>query len=471
MTDRDAQGDAEALYERGLRHANGGDHAAAVKCFERVVALDPRHAPAFNALGNMAKLRQDWNAAIESYRRSVALRPESVAARTNLGGCLRNAGLDEEAFEHLSTAYGLDPENALACLNYGLGLLDAGRVEEAESRIVESIRLSADLAEAHSALGTLRLSQGRFGEGWRDYEWRMRSPLWERQLAVSCPVWKSDDISGKTLLVRAEQGLGDQIMFASCLPELIDRCETCLIECDLRLKKLFVRSFPRAHVYARRLKGEPGWLGEGRAPGLQVQIGSLPERLGRDWGRFPALPYLAADPARVAAWRKRLAQLGHGPHIGLSWRGGMPQTRQAARSIPLATIGEALGGIPAQWISLQYGDVEAELSAVAAGSGMRVHHWQDGVSDMDELAALVTALDAVVSVQTAVVHLAGALGRRVWALVPVVPEWRYLREGETMPWYASVRLVRQPRSTDWSDVLERFVPQLQALNPQLQALN
>jgi ADP-heptose:LPS heptosyltransferase len=259
------------------------------------------------------------------------------------------------------------------------------------------------------------------------------------------------------VLAYAEQGLGDQIMFASCLPDALVRAESMVVECDPRLCALFRRSFPGARVVPQEAAWPPSWLASGAEITAQIAMGSLPGLFRPNADSFPQhTGYLSAAPDRVAAWRDRLAGLGPGPKIGLSWRGGLPTTRRNLRSLDLASLAPLLGGIPAQYVSLQYGDSTSEVEVLAETRGIRVHHWQDAIDDYDETAALVTALDMVITVCTSIVHLGGALGRPVRTLVPTVPEWRYGRAGDRMNWYPSVRMYRQQRLGEWGDVLDKL---------------
>jgi hypothetical protein len=192
-------------------------------------------------------------------------------------------------------------------------------------------------------------------------------------------------------------------------------------------------------------------------------MGSLPLYLRKREEDFPRHPgYLKADPARVAYWRQRLAGLGTGLKVGISWRGGTSKTRIRSRSIPLADWLPVLQQHGVDFVSLQYGDVADELEQLQQQHGIALPHWQDAIDDYDETAALVSALDLVVSVCTAVIHLSGALGREVWILTPATPEWRYTFHGDSLPWYPSSRLYRQAVIGEWSPVFHRVAAALQA---------
>ena len=259
-----------------------------------------------------------------------------------------------------------------------------------------------------------------------------------------------------------EQGLGDEIMFASCVPELMARVGRCVIECSPKLEKLFRRSFAPATVYGGpQTAGAPAWLPLAPPIDRQIAMGSLPLHLRRTRAEFPRRShYLQADPARIAHWKARLGRSGSRLHIGISWRGGTSQTHRDRRSFDLEQLLPLLRLPGMRFISLQYTDCRDELARLESSHGVTVDHWQEAIADYDETAALVSALDGVVSVQTALVHLAGALGRPVWAMVPAVPEWRYLHRGEELPWYASLRVLRQPVAGDWTAVIERATGEL-----------
>jgi catechol 2,3-dioxygenase-like lactoylglutathione lyase family enzyme len=348
-------------------------------------------------------------------------------------------------------------------MNLGNVYLHVGRFDDAGEMYTRVLDREPSSFEARWNRAHYLLASARFREGWRDYAYRFASLAILRR-PWPFPEWKGEPLEGKTLLVYAEQGLGDEIMFASCLPEMIGRAKHCVVECDRRLAGLFRRSFPSATVLTRPEDDDAIPSLRNLPPiDYQVAAGTLPSHLRNDWADFPAHSgYLKADPEGVARWRTRVDALGPGLKIGLSWRGGTQLTRTSARSLPLSDLLDAFARPERRFVSLQYGKVDDELAAARA-AGTHVEHWPDAIADYDETAALVSALDIVVSVQTSLIHLTGALGRPVWILVPAVPEWRYLREGPRMPWYPTARIFRQTRLRDWSGVLGEIAQALDAL--------
>jgi hypothetical protein len=262
--------------------------------------------------------------------------------------------------------------------------------------------------------------------------------------------------------VYGEQGLGDEIMFASCVPDAIRDVGHCVIECAPKLEPLFRRSFPAATVYAATDGTVPGPVRE-RGIDCEVPAGSLPLYYRSTVQAFPAhTGYLKADPERIERWRARLESLGGaGFNIGISWRGGSHKTRRPLRSVALDRWGPILQVPGTNLVSLQYDAVPDELAELDR-QGITLTHWPDAISDYEETAALVSAVDLVISVCTAVIHLGGALGRPVWVMAPYSPEWRYGFSGTAMPWYPAVRVYRQPQFGAWDPVIADVAVALRA---------
>ena len=263
-------------------------------------------------------------------------------------------------------------------------------------------------------------------------------------------------MADETLLVYAEQGLGDEIMFASCLPDLRQVVQGAIVlECDPKLEAIFQRSFPDIRVIGvpRTLATDEG-LKEAGLIHRQVPIGDLPGLFRQSWSDFPSHHgYLKADSDKVSKWRMRLQELGPGMKLGISWRGGTARSRSRLRTIPLQEWAPILNLQGFVFVSLQYGEHDDDLRELTDRFSVKVHHWPEALAHYDETAALVAALDGVVTVCTAVAHLTGALGQTGWVLVPSVPEWRYLSSGTTMPWYPSLKLIRQANGQPWREAI------------------
>lgn len=455
--------------------------------FRAALAVDPDSVMALINLGVVLKDSGRLEEALGHLRRAHELAPDTDGSLRNLVATLIEADQCEEALSVAARAlqrnpsgyeahkyHGLahqklhDPMRALACFDTalkmraddaelhdyrGVAFLELGKLPQAIECYERALALRPDfsLSAFHRALARLQLADYR--NGWGDYELRQLNQDYLRR-EDAYPEWDGSSLAGRTILIYREQGLGDEIMFASCLPQLIQAAGHCIIECEPRLQGIFRRSFPAATIYASTPDGGLPREIAGRAIDFSIPAGSIPRFLRRDLGEFPRHHgYLEADPARVALWRDRLSRLGPGLKVGVSWAGGVRKTRRALRSLPLDRWLPILQTPGARFVSLQYtADAGATTSAFRDHYGIPIEHWAEAIDDYENTAALVSALDLVVSVCTAVIHLGGALGRPVWVMAPYSPEWRYGFSGDTMPWYPSVRIFRQPAFGEWEPV-------------------
>jgi hypothetical protein len=244
-------------------------------------------------------------------------------------------------------------------------------------------------------------------------------------------------------------------MFSSCLPDLAREARHVVVECDPKLEAIFRRSFADCSVVSRLRTLENDWINRvAPRPELQLAAGSLARRYRRRAEDFPPQPFLRADAQKVARWRSELQRIGSGRKIGLSWRGGVGFTGKKRRSFSLEELLPVLRLPHVQFVNLQYTDVRDEMAALVSTHRIQIHHWQEAIDDYDETAALVCALDGVLTVCTAIVHLAGGLGRPALVMVPYGADWRYGGAGERMIWYPTVRLVRQQKLAQWREVLD-----------------
>ncbi len=477
-----------------------GDPQAAAASYRRALAIDNDSPAAHYSLGLVLRHFGQINAALEHLQRAFSLSPalsdaakECALCHIQLGSYDAALALLEDALRRTPAAGDLHAalgfvyqkmhrlQAALECYekaqslghvdadlwnNLGIVLQELGRLPEALALYDKALALQPDfpLARFHRALA--RLLIGDYANGWPDYEMRLISEDNPRR-PYAYARWDGSALAGRTILVYSEQGLGDEIMFASCLPQIVDAAGRCIVECSTKLEALFRRSFPRARVYAANADRSIPEAIKAESIECEVPSGSLPLHLRRSLADFPRHKgYLKADPQRVAAWRERLSALGAGLKVGISWQGGTHKTRSPLRSIPLPEWLPILESDRTHFVSLQYGDCRGALDELATRHRMHVTHWQEAIDDYDETAALLTALDLVVSVCTAVIHLSGALGRPVWIMAPYCPEWRYGFAGDGMPWYPSVRVFRQPSFGEWPPVIATVARELRALERQ-----
>lgn len=339
----------------------------------------------------------------------------------------------------------------------GSAFFALGRVADATAAYQRALAIDPGFADARFHIGLIQLMSGQYREGWQGFEQRFRRDK-SKAMRPCRPAWDGTALKGRTLLVMREQGLGDEIMFSSCYPQLISQAQRCFIECEPRLEKLFARSFPGAVFCPLEDVKTNAQTNPGAEIDVRIYAGSLPQHLRGTPEDFPAHDgYLKPDSLRTAYWRERLASLGADLKVGISWRGGTVFTHRERRTLSLPALQPLLSVPGVRWINLQYGKRAGELAELKAASGIDIVDWPEAIDgDYDETAALVSALDLVISVCTSVVHLTGALGRPAWVMTALVPEWRYGLHSSTMPWYPRVRLFRQATQGDWDSVISEI---------------
>ena len=312
------------------------------------------------------------------------------------------------------------------------------KLDVALRHLREVLNLEPGHAAARITSRVLLLAEN-FEEGWR---------AWLRSVAsipLPDPAHGAAAFHDKTVVIYGTEGVGDEIMFASCVPELARHATAVTLHCERRLKPLFARSFPGVRVFAMDKEGARRTIGWVTPNEFHMLASFLPAYFAPDPSRGPRGPFLVPDPAQVAEWRRRFDALGPGLKVGVSWRGGVEAINRSRRSIPLPQWTPVLTVPGIHFVNLQYGSNDTEIAPIQDRTGVPIHGWGDAdpLTDLDFFAAQVAALDQVVSVDNTTVHLAGALGTPVWALVPFVPDWRWTMAGSRSCWYSLVRLVRQ----------------------------
>src|SRR5437773_628609 len=434
-----------------------GETSAAVARLEQALRLEPQGAQALQLIGESLRYENKIEEAERRFREGLKVNPESIPLLGDLAQVLGDQMRYAEAFACIEKALARVPDEPLILATKGILQDLTGQEAEAESLLRAALQAAPENVDIGHSLAILRLRHGHFEEGWQGLELRRRKEYFVgRYRRFPFAEWQGEPLAGKSILVYPEQGLGDEIMYGSCIPELVARARHVAVECDHKLGALFARSFPGCTVTARLRTMANDWVNhlEPR-PDYQVPMGSLPLHFRRRVEDFPRHGgYLAPDERKVAAWKRRLDALGPGPKVGLSWQGGVGHTGRARRSLTLEQLLPLLRLAGVHFVSLQYTEVDDEIRNLAARHGITVHHWQGAIDVYDETAALVCALDRVVTVCTALVHLTGALGRPAIVMVPFGSDWRYGAQGERMPWYPSVRLIRQRAIGDWPPVIE-----------------
>jgi tetratricopeptide (TPR) repeat protein len=469
------------LYLRTLRLDDARD------VLQLALARHPESVPILNMAGRMTMMLGQYRKSRAHYERALALASQDIPALLGLGQALRLLDLHEEALVHFEQAAALQAdahtltqlafaqvnacryEDCLATCDrvealrpdYAPFLLPSravcyaylGRFDEALCHVEQAERTERNNLSFAMFRGMIHLQHENYAEGWQYYRYRSFSETKHTRL-LPYPRWQGEPLTGKTILVLAEQGLGDQVMFASCLPDLLAlEPHQVVLEAHKRVAPTLARSFPTVRVYPSNQR-DFSWLPRELTPDFYVPIADLARHFRPGKEHFPAhRGYLKADAGRVAHWRQRLDAVNALPKVGLSWRGGLQQTRRAVRSLTLDRLLPLLSDPRFQFVNLQYGPVQEELAGFCSTHGLSIIDWPEAIADLDEFAALISGLDLVITVCNTTVHYAGALNKPCWVMAPQVPEWRYGIAGETMRWYPSVRMFRQPAMNAWDAVL------------------
>lgn len=456
--------------------------ADAVLAFEQALRLRPGSAEAHNSLGVALRLQGRLDETIFHCREAVRLAPEMAEAHSNLGSMLEEQGQTDEAIASLKEALRLEPDFANAYSNLGVAsyrrrqyaetveyyrraialkpdlaeahnnlasvLFDLGQSDEALASFTEAIRLRPDYREPHWGRALVWLSRGEFERGWPELEWR--PSLLERRRS-SQPRWDGSDLTGRTILLDAEQGLGDTLQFVRYGSLLKQQGARVVLVCQPRLVRLLAAGCPAVDEVVA--------AGESLPPfDVHAPLLSLPAIFRTTVASVPAdIPYLHPEPQLVASWRAELSQVP-GFKIGIAWRGNAQHRGDRERSIPLTEF-EPLARVPGvQLISLQKGPGAEQLALARQrfpllDLGERL---DEAAGPFMDTAAIMQCLDLAVTCDSAVCHLAGALGVPVWAAIPTVPDWRWLLNRDDSPWYPRLRVFRQMKLGQWSDVFQRI---------------
>ena len=437
-------GYAMAYNNRGNTLLNLDRQKEALASFDQAIALEPNYAEAYNNRGNILREFMRLDEALASFDRAIALNSNYAVAHCNRGSTLADLGLPDDALVSFDRAIALDRDYAGAHCHRGGVLLDLKRLDEALASCDRAIALDPGLVDAYFRKSLVRLLTGDFAEGLELYEWRWKTAAHKRNARnFSQPLWTGDQpLAGKTLLVHAEQGLGDFVQFCRYAPMALSLGAKVVIEVPKRLLPLLLT-----------LKGDFIFVEKGRPLpdfDLHCPVMSLPLAFKTRLETIPAeVPYLFADPDKRQEWRRRLGDKTR-PRIGLVWSGNPQHKSDRSRSIALKRFAPLLQ-LPFEFHSLQIEIQPEDAAALPEFPQLRTH--RDDQNDFSDAAALIAAMDLVITVDTAVAHIAGALGKPVWILLPWVPDWRWLLERSDSPWYPTATLFRQPAMDDWSSVI------------------
>ena len=448
-------------YNLGLVFISLKRQEKAIQAFQEAIKIKPDYADAHYNLGLALKKQQQFGKAVLNFRHIIKLTPDDADAYYNLGNAYEALGRYEPAVENYQLAIKKNGGFAGAFNNLALVLKAMGRIDEAISYFRETLRLQPGLADAHWNLSLALLINGQFEEGWKEHEWRFRrgkrSTIYPHRFGIS--LWDGSSFTGKRLFVHSEQGFGDTLQFIRYLPMVKRLGGTVIFEAFGPLLEI-MRGFPgidelvelspdRRHV---------------ENCDYYVPLMSLPMLFATDIPTIPSsIPYIFADPEKAGRWKNRIDKKGY--KIGIVWAGKPEHENDGNRSCAIEHFFTLAGIRGIELYGLQKGG--AARQAETLGGMKRIINFDRELKDFSETAAAIENLDLVISVDTAAAHLAGAMGKPVWTLLPHAPDWRWLLERDDSPWYPTMRLFRQPARGDWDSVLDRVKDELQKLTRDL----
>ena len=454
--------DARIYYNLGAAQKKQGELDNAIQTYQRAIEINSEDAEIYNSLGTILQKQKKLDQAIKVYHRALEINSNYGEAFYNLGLALQEQGELDQAIQSYSRALEINPDYSEAYNNLGNTLKEQGKLEDAVLAYQSALRINPDYSEAHNNLGLVLLLQGDFSSGWREYEWRLKCKglgFFLNKRDFPQEFWNGSDLNGKTILVWAEQGIGDEIMLASMLPTLLKMNSSIIVECDKRLVPLLHRSFPSIQFVPREDPANPKLLD--LAIDYQIPMGSLGQWLRVDEDAFLLAQgsYLQACPNQVRCLQEKYRDLaGNKLLVGISWKStGIDKRRAQTKNAPLTHWSPILSQEDCYFVNLQYGDIREEIEAYAAMTGysMYIDEQIDPLSDLDGFAAQVSSLDLIVSTSNTTVHMSGGLGKKVWVLLSSRPDWRWMLEKESTPWYQTVRLFRQEKLGDWDGLIQR----------------
>ena len=483
---KSAANQAILLYHLGLAQHSIGQNDEAIQSFRWSLELQPGKSEVLLQLGQLHFELQQYSKAINVFQTLTEYEPQNASAWLTLGYILELDGQYDNAVHALETAFGLDSSSPDACFHLAESLRKSERYEESQPYYQRMLLVADRYPQAVHNYGKILLALGNLQDGWEAMEFRTVATFgtWERH---HLPVWNGNTENDETVLAYSEEGIAADLMFASCLPDLIDSAGHCVIECNESLHGLFRRSFPRAllvdntpetvgsvHIEPATSLNPTGVVHDetyrtknpwGLSIDKQIAFGSLPRYFRNAEEDFPLKKaYLVPDKPRVERWARNLAGIGSAAKVGILWQGSWTAETESQTALPLRELREMMlrNQSNAAWICLQHGTAQKEAATLCRNSPLQIHIFKEAFQyDLDEAAALITALDLVITPPGYVAHLAGALGVNTWLVLPERADWRWNLCGGNLLWHRSMLVFRQQYNQSWTDVFNEVENHLQ----------
>lgn len=449
------RGNPVIFLNMGTVYKEIGDYENAFLCYRKAISLNPNFAEAYNHIGTLFQENGQFDIAEEYYKKALSLNPDFPDVYYNIGVLLKDKGESNEALRYLSRALEINPYFSESLINIGEIYKEAGNLLEAIEFYKKAIDMNPDFPDAHFILACAYLSIGNFEEGWKEYEWRWKTKEFKTlKRDFKKPRWNGKDIGGKRVLLICEQGFGDTIQFIRYSKLLKGLNAYIVVEVQKELCNLFKRI---KEIDSMIIRGE-------ELPDFDFYspLMSLPYVFKTRLETIPnEVPYINLDDETVKKWDLKLCD-DKKLKIGIAWAGNPGHKKDKYRTISLIDYLPILRLKDVNYYSLQKGIGSEQLKELP--DDINIIDMTNEINDFLDTAGLIMNLDLVITVDTAVAHLAGALGKTVWVLIPYVPDWRWMLDREDSPWYPTMRLFRQSRKDNWKDVIDDIIDELKKLN-------
>lgn len=435
----------QQLFSEGSELLQGGKAEQALACFLRAEEIDPSNPTLFLYIGASLHDLKKYDEAVVFYKRALQITPLMGEAYNNLGNSLMALGHFSDAADSFSRAATLLPLSPVPLAAKATALQALGKVAEAGDECRVALVRDPSFAAAHWNLALNLLLQGRYSEGWQEYEWRWQKPDFTSPCRhTDIPLWDGSPLHGRIILLHAEQGFGDSIQFVRYVPLVANCGGNVVLECHPQLISLFqgINGVTSVVAFGEELP----------ACDCQAPFLTLPRIFGTTLKNIPACPYLSVTLERLVKWQQLTSHYS-GPRVGIVWAGSSIHRNDSLRSLPLVFLSSFATLTDIVFFSLQMGDAKRQLDLSPLAE--RVIDLTEQIHDFADTAALIEQLDLVICIDTAVAHLAGTLGKPVWLLLPYAPDWRWLLERSDSPWYPTLQIFRQKQRGDWGEVMSR----------------
>ena len=434
---------ADALHLLGVSVYQSEQYDIAINLITQAIQIDSTKPLFFTNLGNAFQKQGKLEKSVQAYQKAIQIQPDYADAYYNLGNAFQKQGKLEKSVQAYQKAIQIQPGYAEAYFNLGNSLREQGKLKESTQALQKAVQIQPDYADAHFNLAMLLLLQGQFVEGWEKYEWRWDSSLKSQKRNFKRPLWDGTSLSSKSILIYAEQGFGDSIQFARYI-DLFPDTATIIVACQPELKSL-LKSIERIDTLVTKGEDIPNF-------DFHAPIVSLPHIFGTVLETIPAkIPYLYPDKNPDFSF---LSDDERDLKVGIAWAGSPTHINDRNRSISLNNFKCLLDIKGCEFFSLQVGEHHRDIKQ--CGYSRIIKDLGKQFTNFHHTASVILQLDLVISVDTAVAHLAGALGKPVWTLLPFIPDWRWMLNRSDSPWYPSMTLFRQRKRGDWHSVFQEI---------------